>query len=176
MDRRVVITGIGAITPFGQSADFFAQLCAGQSAIGPLERVTGTARSYCHVAGEIKDFNSLDFVTQKEATRMDRFIQLAVAASINARRDAALPEKFEDAERVGVIVGSSAGGFDTIEANFHRMLKRGPDKCSPFTVPMLIVNMASAGYRSPTVPRAIRPALVPPVPPARRRSERPGAR
>jgi 3-oxoacyl-[acyl-carrier-protein] synthase II len=142
-DRRVVITGIGAITPYGQDADFFAQLAAGKSAIGPLSRVVGEARSYCHIAGEVRDFNPADFIAQKASTRMDRFIQLAVAASIRARQDASLPDKFDDAERVGVVVGSSAGGFDTIESNFHRMLKRGPDKCSPFTVPMLIVNMAS---------------------------------
>lgn len=143
MYKRVVITGIGAVTPFGQNANFFEQLVAGHSAIGELSAVAPPQRSYCHVAGEVRDFIATDFVPQKMATRMDRFIQLAVAASIFARQDAALPDKFDKPERVGVSVGSSAGGFDTIEANFHRMLKRGPDKCSPFTVPMLIVNMAS---------------------------------
>jgi 3-oxoacyl-[acyl-carrier-protein] synthase II len=143
MQRRVVITGIGAVTPFGQNANFFDHLIAGHSAIGELSAVPADLRSYCHVAGEVRDFNPTDFVPQKTASRMDRFIQLAVAASILARQDAALPDKFVQPERVGVSVGSSAGGFDTIETNFYRMLERGPNKCSPFTVPMLIVNMAS---------------------------------
>lgn len=143
MYKRVVITGIGAITPYGQNEDFFEQLLAGNSAIGSLSAVPKHIRSYCHVAGQVNDFNSADFVPAKTAGRMDRFIQFGVAASLLARSDARLPDKFVQPERVGVIVGSSAGGFDTIETNFHRLLKRGPDKCSPFTVPMFIVNMAS---------------------------------
>jgi len=143
MFRRVVVTGIGAITPFGQNENFFEHLVRGDSAIGQLTAVSPELMSYCRVVGEVRDFEATDFVTAKNKTRMDRFIQLAVAASILARADAHLPSKFEHPERVGVSVGSAAGGFDTIENNFHRMLKRGPDKCSPFTVPMMIVNMAS---------------------------------
>jgi 3-oxoacyl-[acyl-carrier-protein] synthase II len=143
MFKRSVITGIGAITPFGQTENFFERLISGDSAIGTLSAIPANARSQCHIAGEVRDFKVSDFVPAKSASRMDRFIQLAVAASILARADAKLPDKFAEPERAGVIVGSSAGGFETIEANFHRMINRGPDRCSPFTVPMLIVNMAS---------------------------------
>ncbi len=141
--KRVVVTGIGAITPYGQNENFFDRLVAGDSAIGPLTSIPENARSQCHIAGEVRNFKGADFVPLKSVSRMDRFIQFAVAASMLARQDAQLPNELANAERTGVIVGSSAGGFDTIETNFHRMLNRGPDRCSPFTVPMLIVNMAS---------------------------------
>ncbi len=143
LKRRVVITGIGAITPYGQNENFFARLIAGDSAVEQLVDFPEKQRSYCHIAGQVRDFAGADFVPLKTANRMDRFIQMAAAASLKAREDAKLPEKFDDPERVGVIVGSSAGGFNTIESNFYRMLERGPDRCSPFTVPMLIVNMPS---------------------------------
>ncbi|CAN5528752.1 beta-ketoacyl-ACP synthase II [soil metagenome] len=143
MYRRVVVSGIGAVTPYGQNENFFEHLVNGKSAIGALTTIKPELRSYCHIVGEVRDFEASDFVSAKNKSRMDRFIQLAVAASTLARNDAGLPDKFEKPERVGVSVGSAAGGFDTIESNFYRMLKRGPDKCSPFTVPMMIVNMAS---------------------------------
>lgn len=78
--KRVVVTGIGAITPFGQNEDFFARLLKGDSAIGKLSEFSKGAMSYCHIAGQVRDFNGDDFVPQKTANRMDRFIQLAVAA------------------------------------------------------------------------------------------------
>src|SRR5450755_2591573 len=143
MFKRVVVTGIGAVSPYGQKENFFDYLVAGDSAIGELVSVSRNLWSYCHIAGEVRDFAPADFVPAKTAGRMDRFIQLAVAASMFARQDANLPDKFADPERAGVVVGSAAGGFTTIESRFYRMLERGPDKCSPFTVPMLIVNMAS---------------------------------
>jgi len=141
--KRVVITGIGAITPYGQNEDFFEQLTAGQSAVTALTAFPEKSQGYCHIAGQVHDFKPEDFVPIKTANRMDRFIQMAAAASMTARQDAALPDVFDNPNRVGVSVGSSAGGFATIEENFYRMLERGPNKCSPFTVPMLIVNMAS---------------------------------
>lgn len=143
MFRRVVVSGIGAVTPFGQSENFFERLVKGDSAIANLSVIKPELMSYCRVVGEVRDFEATDFVSVKNKTRMDRFIQLAVAASSLARADARIEDKFDRPERVGVSVGSAAGGFDTIENNFYRMLKRGPDKCSPFTVPMMIVNMAS---------------------------------
>ena len=141
--KRVVVTGIGAITPYGQNEDFFEQLVSGQSAITSLTAFDEKQRSYCHIAGQVHNFKADDFIPLKTANRMDRFIQMAAAASMLARQDAALPDSFENPHRIGVSVGSSAGGFSTIEENFYRMLERGPNKCSPFTVPMLIVNMAS---------------------------------
>jgi 3-oxoacyl-[acyl-carrier-protein] synthase II len=141
--KRVVVTGIGAITPYGQNENFFDHLVAGMSAITSLKGFQKKSLTYCHIAGQVHDFRVEDFLPVKTANRMDRFIQMAAAASFRAREDAGLPDTFENPDRVGVNVGASAGGFSTIESNFYRMLKRGPDKCSPFTVPMLIVNMPS---------------------------------
>ncbi|HEY9773867.1 MAG TPA: beta-ketoacyl-ACP synthase II [Planktothrix sp.] len=155
--KRVVVTGIGAITPYGQSENYFEQMLAGNSAVTALKGFAEKSLTYCHIAGQVHDFKPSDFVPAKTANRMDRFIQLAAAASYLARQDAGLPDEFENPDRVGVNVGAAAGGFNTIENNFYRMLQRGPDKCSPFTVPMLIVNMPSgwvsilhkaAGYSS----------------------------
>lgn len=155
--KRVVVTGIGAITPYGQNENFFENLLSGQSAISKLKGFAEKSLSYCHIAGQVHDFKPENFLPVKTASRMDRFIQMAAAASMLARQDANLPDTFEQPDRVGVNVGSSAGGFNTIESNFYRMLERGPDRCSPFTVPMLIVNMPSgwisilhkaAGYSS----------------------------
>jgi len=155
--KRVVVTGIGAITPYGQDEDFFELLLSGTSAITALKGFAEKSMTYCHIAGQVHDFRPEQFVPAKTAGRMDRFIQMAAAASFRARNDAGLPDTFAEPERVGVSVGASAGGFGTIENNFYRMLERGPDKCSPFTVPMLIVNMPSgwisilhkaAGYSS----------------------------
>lgn len=155
--KRVVVTGIGAITPYGQNENFFDRLVEGQSAISALTAIPEKSRTYCHIAGQVHDFNAAQFLPAKTAGRMDRFIQMAAAASFLAREDAGFGDAFDDPERVGVNVGASAGGFSTIESNFYRMLERGPDRCSPFTVPMLIVNMPSgwisilhgaAGYSS----------------------------
>ena len=155
--KRVVVTGIGAITPYGQNEKYFDHLIAGKSAVSKLRGWKEKSLSYCHIAGQVHDFKAEDFLPAKTASRMDRFIQMAAAASMLARQDANLPDTFADPERVGVNVGASAGGFNTIENNFYRMLERGPDRCSPFTVPMLIVNMPSgwisilhkaAGYSS----------------------------
>lgn len=146
--ERVVVTGIGVVSPLGIGKEpFWTNLLAGKSGIKKLTRVQPELQSSCKIAGEIPEFDPLKFMEAKQAKRMDRFIQFAVAASNLALEDAALKLSDEDPERVGVVVGSAAGGFETIEKNYKVLVERGPDRCSPFTVPMLIVNMA-AGWVS----------------------------
>jgi 3-oxoacyl-[acyl-carrier-protein] synthase II len=146
--RRVVVTGIGAISPVGSGEDFWKGITEGRSGIKTITCIPEQRRSACKIAGEITDFNPLDYgIDAKQAKRMDRFIQFAVASSFMAAKDANLDMSKEDPTRVGVVVGSAAGGFETIEKNFDVLLEKGPDRCSPFTVPMLIVNMA-AGWVS----------------------------
>lgn len=146
--ERVVITGIGVVSGLGQTIDsFWKNLLAGKSGISRVSLFDEKLQSACKIAGEIKDFNPLEFLEAKQAKRMDRFIQFAVAASHMAVKDANIDLKQDDPERVGVVVGSAAGGFETIEKNFRVLIEKGPDRCSPFTVPMLIVNMA-AGWVS----------------------------
>ncbi|MBI2811703.1 MAG: beta-ketoacyl-ACP synthase II [Candidatus Melainabacteria bacterium] len=101
----------------------------------------------CKIAAEIVDFDPSKYLEPKQVRRTDRFIQFAVAAAQLAVDDAKLDMKQEDPTRVGVVVGSAAGGFETIENQYRVLMERGPDRCSPFTVPMLIVNMA-AGWVS----------------------------
>lgn len=146
--KRVVVTGIGVVSSVGTGKEeFWKNLLAGKSGISPISRVVEKLQSTCHIAGEIKDFDPLKYIDAKQAKRMDRFIQFAVAASKLAEADAKLDMSKEDGTRVGVVVGSAAGGFETIEKNYGILMDKGPDRCSPFTVPMLIVNMA-AGWVS----------------------------
>lgn len=147
--RRVVVTGIGALSSVGVGIEnFWNGIKAGKSGIKRVTRVPENLQSACKIAGEITDFNPLDYgVDGKQMKRMDRFIQFAVAASNMAVQDAKLDMSKEEPTRVGTVVGSAAGGFETIEKQFNVLLEKGPDRCSPFTVPMLIVNMA-AGWVS----------------------------
>lgn len=145
---RVVVTGIGTVSSVGIGKDeFWAGLLAGRSGVRPVSRVKPELQSACKIAAEIPDFDPIKYVDAKQAKRMDRFIQFAVAAADMAVKDAKLTMQEEDPTRVGVVVGSAAGGFDTIEKQHLTLMQRGPDRCSPFTVPMLIVNMA-AGWVS----------------------------
>ncbi|MBX9572547.1 MAG: beta-ketoacyl-ACP synthase II [Candidatus Obscuribacterales bacterium] len=146
--ERVVVTGIGVVSGLGLGIETFWQnLLAGKSGIKRVSLFGEDLQCSCKIAGEVHGFNALDYMEAKQAKRMDRFIQFAVAASHLAVKDAGLDMSKEDPERVGVVVGSAAGGFETIEKNFKILLERGPDRVSPFTVPMLIVNMA-AGWVS----------------------------
>lgn len=149
MDRRVVVTGIGAISSVGMGIDeFWKGIVAGRSGIKRVTRIEANMQSACKVAGEITDFDPQKYgVDAKQTKRMDRFIQFAVAAANMAVEDAKLDMSKEEPTRVGTVVGSAAGGFETIEKQFNVLLQKGPDRCSPFTVPMLIVNMA-AGWVS----------------------------
>ena len=142
--RRVVITGLGAVTPFGVGVDkFWNSLVEGKSGISVTELVD-TERHVVKISGEVKGFDAELYIDPKEAKKMDRFIQFAMVAADEAYKDAKLEEVTDvDPYKIGVIVSSAAGGFRTFEDNHVRIIEKGPNKCSPFTIPMLIVNMPS---------------------------------
>ena len=143
--RRVVITGMGAVTPCGIGVDnFWNALLNGKSGVSLIEAID-TERHTVKIAAEIKDkdFNPEDYMDSKDAKRMDRFTQFAMVAADEAIADSGIDEANIDPYRIGVLVSSAAGGFKTFEKNHMAMIEKGPTKGSPFTVPMLIVDMAS---------------------------------
>src|SRR5574344_923676 len=141
--RRVVVTGMRGVTPLGLNVKtFWENLIAGKSGISRIENIALDGQAVT-IAGEVKDFVPENYIDPKEAKRMDRFTQFGIVAADEAIKDAGLDEAGYDEYRVGVIVSSAAGGFKTFEKNHKAMMDRGPTKGSPFTVPMLIVDMAS---------------------------------
>lgn len=141
--RRVVVTGIGVVSPVGCNRDaFWESLRSGRSGIGNIESFDASEFS-SQVAAEIKDFNADDFIPKKEQRRMDRFCHLGIAAAKMAMDDAAFDRGQEDPTRMGTIVGSGIGGLGTLEAQHTSLMNRGPSRCSPFMIPQMIVNMAS---------------------------------
>ena len=142
--KRVVITGVGAITPLGQSAEaFWHNLAAGKSGIGPMTLCDPTDYP-CRIAGEVTDFDAGDYLPAREARRMARFSQLAVAAGLKAVEAAHIKMHDEDPYRVGVIMGNGNGGFPTLEENCRILAARGGMRMSPFFFPMVLPNMAAA--------------------------------
>jgi 3-oxoacyl-[acyl-carrier-protein] synthase II len=143
MSRRVVVTGIGLVSPvgIGTQANWDA-LCAGQSGIGPITRFDASAFT-TQFAGEVKGFDPLQFIEKKELKKMDIFIQFAVAASQFAVDDARLSVTPAIAPRVGVFIASGIGGFTTIEREHKALLDGGPRKISPFFIPSAIINLAA---------------------------------
>jgi 3-oxoacyl-[acyl-carrier-protein] synthase II len=143
MNRRVVVTGIGLVSPvgIGTQANWDA-LCAGKSGIGSITRFDASAFA-TRFAGEVKGFDPLDFIEKKELKKMDIFIQFAVAASHYAVDDAKLTITPDIATRVGVFIASGIGGFTTIEREHIAYLEGGPRKISPFFIPSAIINLAS---------------------------------
>lgn len=141
--RRVVITGMGLITPLGigLTASWEA-LVAGRSGIGPITRFDASDLPV-HIAGEVKDFDPALYIEAKEIKKMDRFIHFAVAASTMAFEDSGLRITEENAERAGVIIGSGIGGLPAIERYHKAYLEKGHRKITPFFIPMLIINLAS---------------------------------
>ncbi len=141
--RRVVITGLGCVTALGDSVDaLFAALCAGKSGISNIESFDVSAFPV-KFGGEIKDFDPTRYIKQRDAKRMDRFAQFAVAAAGQAVSDSGLDLSKEDLNRTGVIVGTGIGGIGEIEQQHIRLLEKGPGKLSPFCVPRLMANAAS---------------------------------
>ena len=145
--RRVVITGLGIVSPFGCGVEkFWNSLIKGKSGIKTLTRMPLEGHLVT-IGGEATDFenevNEKGLLDPKEMKRMDRYTQFACVASDEAVKDSGLDITKEDPYRVGVIVGSGAGGFDTFEKQHIAIINRGPTKCSPFTIPMLIANMAA---------------------------------
>ena len=141
--RRVVVTGIGAVSPLGNTIeDTWAAIKAGKSGVGPLTRVDAEKFS-AKVAAEVKDFDIEQYVERKEARKMDRFTQYALAAALMAHKDSGLEVNESNAQRVGVWIGSGIGGMETYEQQFLTFQERGARRVSPFFIPMLIPDMAS---------------------------------
>lgn len=142
--RRVVITGVGAITSLGQEKDqIWSALCSGKSGIKPITSFDTSAFDV-HFGGEVSDFDPVQWFDVKEARRLDRFSQFAIVASIQAVKDAELNTESFDKTRVGVVVGSGMGGLIELESQHEILLKKGPSRISPFLIPKLMVNAASA--------------------------------
>ncbi|MCE7979166.1 MAG: beta-ketoacyl-[acyl-carrier-protein] synthase II [Nitrospira sp. NTP1] len=141
--RRVVVTGLGLVTPLGTGVDkTWKALCAGESGVGRITRFDPTGYD-AQIAAEVKDFDPAQFIEKKEIKKMDTFIHYAVGASQLAVDDAGLKVSPEEATRVGVYIGSGIGGLGSIE-HYHDVLKeKGPGRVSPFFIPMTIINLAS---------------------------------
>ena len=143
MKRRVVVTGMGCVSPFGVGVDtLWENLKKGNSGIRKLT-VIDTEKHLVHIGGEVPEFDTTPYVDAKDARRMDKFILCSVVAADLAMQDANFDLEKEDMTRFGVIAGSAAGGLDTIQKNHEVMTARGYHKCSPFMVPMMISNMAA---------------------------------
>lgn len=144
MKNRVVITGVGAVTPYGVGIDvLWRALAGGESAIRPVKRID-LSDLPCRIGAEVPDFEPAAYIDRKEARRMDRFTQFAVVSAQLALADAGLDSHQVDAERMGVIFGTGFGGMETFSSEFTEMLNKGPGKVSPFLVPMMIANMAAS--------------------------------
>jgi 3-oxoacyl-[acyl-carrier-protein] synthase II len=143
VSRRVVVTGVGLVSPLGIGTQAnWEALCAGRSGIGPITRFDASQFS-ARIAGEVKNFDPLQFVEKKDVKKMDVFIQLAIAASQFAVDDAGLVVTPELASRVGVFIASGIGGFSTIEREHKALLEGGPRRISPFFIPAAIINLAA---------------------------------
>jgi 3-oxoacyl-[acyl-carrier-protein] synthase II len=141
--RRVVVTGLGLISPVGNSvATAWDNLIAGRTGIATITKFDHSALSV-HFAGEVKDFNVEEYVSTKEARHMDTFIHYGIAAGTQAIRDSGITITDQNAERIGVMVGSGIGGLPMIEDTNSELLSRGPRRISPFFVPGSIINMIS---------------------------------
>ncbi len=159
--RRVVVTGLGCVSPVGNTvAESWANLLAGQSGIDTITQFDASAMA-CRFAGEVKGFNIGDYIPEKEARHMDRFIHLGIAAAAQAVKDSGLPTGEaltpEQAERIGCNIGSGIGGLPLIEATHAEYTARGPRRISPFFVPASIINMISGhvsmqyGFKGPNI-------------------------
>ncbi len=141
--RRVVITGLGMISPIGHNKqEFWTQLMEGRSGIAAIDRFD-TADFPAKIAAQVKNFQAQDYIPRKEARRMDFFVQYGCAAARIAVEDAGLQIKPEDADRIGVWIGSGIGGIETFEKQHQVMLQKGVGSLSPFFIPMMISNMAA---------------------------------
>ena len=141
--RRVVVTGMGAVTPLGNTAEeFWANIKAGKVGIGPITKFD-TTEYRAKVAGEVKDFKADEFMDFKTAKRMEPFSQYAAAAALMAVKDSGVDIEKEDAYRCGVIVGCGVGSMQATEREHKRLLDFGPNKIGPLYIPLMISNMAA---------------------------------
>ncbi|MCI7790372.1 MAG: beta-ketoacyl-ACP synthase II [Lachnospiraceae bacterium] len=143
MKRRVVVTGMGAITPIGNSVDaFWDSVCAERIGFAPITYFD-TTDFKCKLAAEVKDFDAAQFMDKKQARRMEQFCQFAVAAAKEAIEDSGLDMEKEDPYRVGCSVGSGIGSIQAMEREYTRLEEKGPSKVAPLFVPLMISNMAA---------------------------------
>jgi len=141
--KRVVVTGVGAITPIGNTPEeYWEGLASGRNGIGKITLFDASHHD-CRIAGEVKNFDPHDYMDRKEAKRMDRFAQFGVSGAKQAVKDANLTINDLNAEQIGVIIGSGVGGLKVMEDQQKVYLDRGPNRCSPFMIPMMIANMAA---------------------------------
>ncbi len=155
--RRVVVTGMGLLSPIGNTVESAWQAAlGGQSGIGLIDSFDASEFSV-KIAGNVKDFDVADYMSVKEARRMDRFIQLGIAAAVQAIEDAGLESEAADADRIGVAIGSGIGGIQTIEDTNQTLVKSGPRRVSPFFIPGVVINMISGnvsiryGFKGPNI-------------------------
>ncbi len=147
MDRRVVVTGLGAMTPLGTEIDtIWQRLCRGESGIGPITRFDATAYP-AHIAGEVREFDPAQYLDKHDIRRTDRFCQLAIAAGQEAVNDAGLDIDEGTGHRTGVYIGSAMGGLESLETVHGVLLEKGPKRVSPLFPAMLLGNLA-AGHVS----------------------------
>jgi 3-oxoacyl-[acyl-carrier-protein] synthase II len=149
--RRVVVTGLGALTPTGNTADeFWSALKQARSGVGPITKFDASVKDAqgeflypTRIAGEVRNFDPLKYADKKEVRRLDPFLQYALACSVMAVEDAGLDAAKVDGDRFGVLIGSGIGGIQTLLSTHDTLKEKGPDRVSPFFIPMMIVNMAS---------------------------------
>lgn len=142
MKERIVVTGLGAVSPIGNTVpEFWKGMVEGRSGGGPITRIDATDLP-TQIAAEVKDFDPRQVMDSKEARKMDRFSQYAVAASIEAVNHSGLDLANEDPERIGVILGSGIGGFESVELGYEKLLRDGPQRVPPMTIPKMIPNIA----------------------------------
>jgi 3-oxoacyl-[acyl-carrier-protein] synthase II len=155
--RRVVITGLGVVSPVGSELKtFWENITAGKSGISKISKFD-VSEFPVQIAAEVKDFDPLEYFDRKEVRRTDPFIQYAMGAAVQAVKNAGLDTDKVDPERVGVLIGSGIGGIKTIEEQHATLLNKGPKRVSPYCVPMEIINMASGlvsirfGFKGPNI-------------------------
>lgn len=147
MSNRVVITGLGVVSPVGTGKEaFWDAMMTGKNGIDKITRFDATEYK-AQIAGEVKDFDPADYMDKKESKRIDRYAQFAVAAAKMAVEDSKLDLETEDTERIGTYVGSGIGGIETMHGQYEKLFDKGPSRISPFFIPMMIGNMA-AGHVS----------------------------
>ncbi|MBQ7704295.1 MAG: beta-ketoacyl-ACP synthase II [Selenomonadaceae bacterium] len=143
MKNRVVITGIGPVTPIGIGKEnFFTALKEGKNGISRITQFD-PAEYACQIAGEVKDFNADDFIDKKESKRMDKYTQFAFAAAKIALEDSKLNLETINRDRAGIFIGNGIGGMQTLHNQYEKLFSKGPSKISPFFIPMTIANMAA---------------------------------
>ena len=142
-NKRVVITGLGAITPIGNNlADYWNGLLEGRNGVGKVTLFDASQHA-CQIAAEVKEFDPYQYLDRKDAKRMDRFAQFGVCTSIQAIADANFKIDELNADRIGVLIGTGVGGLGVMEEQNENLITKGPRKVSPFTIPMMIANMAA---------------------------------